>query len=71
MNKRGGGVVKVNDFNAPTMQLFKGGLKNVRTKEERLMYGNKSPFDYHDQLDYERVILQLTLIFSLWIVIYS
>ena len=55
MNKRGGGVLKVNDFDAPSMKLFKGGLKNARHGESRLMYGTGSIADEHDHMDYERV----------------
>ena len=59
MNKRGGGVLKINDFDAPDMKLFKGGLKNARHGESRLTYGTNTVADSHDHMDYERVIFQI------------
>lgn len=38
------------------MKLFKGGLRNMRTNEEKLLTNTKTIREMHDALSYERVI---------------
>ncbi len=40
--------------------MFRGGLRHYTRHQERMITGQKNkPADYHDKIDYERVIFYL------------
>merc|ERR1712224_420915 len=55
MNKRGGGLTKVNDFQSDEMKLFRGGLRNTTDHSWKLIYDTPNTVrSLHDWLSYER-----------------
>merc|ERR1712151_806623 len=55
MNKRGGGLTKVNDFDSDEMKLFAGGLRNTKDHSWKLIYNTTQNIrNLHDWISYER-----------------
>ena len=55
MNVKGGGISHVNDFTSDEMKLFRGGLRQVASGQNKLIYDTTAQVkNYHDKYSYER-----------------
>mmetsp|Transcript_63965 Transcript_63965/g.74397 ORF Transcript_63965/g.74397 Transcript_63965/m.74397 type:complete len:130 (+) Transcript_63965:39-428(+) len=59
MNKKGGGIAYVNEFQSDEMRLFRGGLRHNGVMPSKLIKDTRdSVRNYHDKFSYERGFVQ-------------